>query len=538
MIHIKILGVSIAALAASAVIGAAYGKTVRLSPLGGIGAAVSADEGDIVKVKGRGVGTTRAEALKDAYRDAVERAVGLYVDAESVVNNDELVEDKILTHSNAYIEKYDEIGIKKIDGGLIQIRIVATVKKSELTASLAKALPKHARRYEGSFKDIHAQIVSEEKRDADGCKLLQNTLMGLDPCTLLAVPSVDMARKQVIKKAKRNPHSCGNPPEIPDGQVVLRMLLRLKFDEKKYFTEFVPTIKPVLDQIASSSKKVKLSFFDFNTVGDSNSSIDMTLMSDYLKIGDENARFSRDRSGVFPMDFHENLFGQEACMSTWRVLYGGGLCFGMKEGEIRNNSGCKWVGSEGLEGVDQRGMRNRSWGNGWMEQILERNQMDDVDVETILRETAKLGIHGDDYMERPHVIALVCGVNKAHTIWDAMLYEIDKRSAAVFKFWIHRFGSGRSRGPDGPDATYIKYNVSYCDKDGDAVLMNTWRIPRSCLMNAACGRLNTWQNNKTAYYYVSPFFGCYSEEFVQWHDALIKTDMLQEIESVKIGMDN
>jgi len=494
---------------------------------------------DTVTVKARGVGIDKTAALKDAYRDAVERAVGLYVDAESVVNNDELVEDKILTHSNAYIERYDEIDIKKIDGGLIQIRIVATVKKRELTASLAKVLPKHSGRYEGSFKDIHAQIVSEEKRDADGCKLLQNTLMGLDPCTLLAVPSVDMARKRVIKKAKRNPNSCGNPPEIPDGQVVLRMLLRLKFDEKKYFTEFVPAIKPVLDQIASSSKKVKLSLFDFNTVGDSNSSIDMTLMSDYLKIGDENARFSRDRSGVFPMDFHENLFGQEACMSTWRVLYGGGLCFGMKSREIQNNSGCKCVQAERLEQVDERGMRERL-GTAWTEQILKSNQMDDVDVETILREMSKLDYHGDDYMERPHVIALVCGVNKAHTIWDAMLYEIDKRSAAVFKFWLHRYGSGRSRGQDGPDATYIKYNVSYCDKDSDAVLMNTWRIPRSCLMNAACGQLDRirHENNKTAYYYVSPFFGCYSEEYVQWHDALIKTDMLQEIESIKIELDD
>ena len=41
-----------------------------------------AQDAEIVKVKGRGVGTDKAEALKDAYRDAVERAVGMYVDAE------------------------------------------------------------------------------------------------------------------------------------------------------------------------------------------------------------------------------------------------------------------------------------------------------------------------------------------------------------------------------------------------------------------------------------------------------------------------
>ena len=40
-----------------------------------------AQDAEIVKVKGRGVGADKTEALKDAYRDAVERAVGLYVDA-------------------------------------------------------------------------------------------------------------------------------------------------------------------------------------------------------------------------------------------------------------------------------------------------------------------------------------------------------------------------------------------------------------------------------------------------------------------------
>lgn len=41
-----------------------------------------ADTAEIVNVDGRGVGTDKAEALKDAYRDAVEHTVGMYVAAE------------------------------------------------------------------------------------------------------------------------------------------------------------------------------------------------------------------------------------------------------------------------------------------------------------------------------------------------------------------------------------------------------------------------------------------------------------------------
>ena len=55
-----------------------------------------AHEDEIVKVVGRGIGVDKTEALKDAYRDAVERAVGLYVDAEQMVQNEDLVKDQIL----------------------------------------------------------------------------------------------------------------------------------------------------------------------------------------------------------------------------------------------------------------------------------------------------------------------------------------------------------------------------------------------------------------------------------------------------------
>ena len=101
-----------------------------------------ADSAEIVNVEGRGVGANKAEALKDAYRDAVERAVGMYVDAEQKMKNEELVEDQILTQSNAYIEKYDVVKEKTKPNGLVEIRINAEVKKSALTKKLSDMMPK------------------------------------------------------------------------------------------------------------------------------------------------------------------------------------------------------------------------------------------------------------------------------------------------------------------------------------------------------------------------------------------------------------
>ena len=141
-------------------------------------------------------------------------------------------------------------------------------------------------------------------------------------------------------------------------------------------------------------------------------------------------------------------------------------------------------------------------------------------------------------------LILVCGVNKSHTVWDAVFYDVDKRCAAVFMGWCYEYGdsSGETYSGD-PDAAskqgyWVKYNVSYCDKSGDCVLMKNWRIPRICLMNADWGGLEHSYHYNEMVLYISPFLGCYSEEFVQWHDALIKTDMLQEIESIKIELDN
>lgn len=75
--------------------------------------AIFGQDSDLVQVKGKGTGETEEIALRDAYRDAVETAVGLYVDAEQMVKNDQLIKDEILTQSNAYIEDYKELPWKK-----------------------------------------------------------------------------------------------------------------------------------------------------------------------------------------------------------------------------------------------------------------------------------------------------------------------------------------------------------------------------------------------------------------------------------------
>ena len=206
---------------------------------------------DTVKVSGRGVGTDRAAALKDAYRDAIERAVGLYVDAEQMAKNDQIVSDQILTQSNAYIEQYDMVKESTADG-LVTVKIIATVRKSKLTKKLSDVMPPQSFTLGNETQNLHARIVTKEKRGADAAALLEHVLKGLDPLKQLMLRMTLADTKPIIKE----------PESSSSNQSAARTIAcyyRFKFelDEQKYYDDFLPPLLEVLDQIALEKKTVR-----------------------------------------------------------------------------------------------------------------------------------------------------------------------------------------------------------------------------------------------------------------------------------------
>ena len=162
---------------------------------------VATDDTEVVKVKGRGVGTDKTEALKDAYRDAVERAVGLYVDAEQMMKNEELVKDQILTQSNAYIEKYKIASENKSANGLVTVNILAEVRKTALTRKLSDVMPTVTVDVATASRNAHAQAVTEAKMQDDALALMKNELKGFDPVRQLMTVSL-VSPKPEIEKIK------------------------------------------------------------------------------------------------------------------------------------------------------------------------------------------------------------------------------------------------------------------------------------------------------------------------------------------------
>jgi len=84
-----------------------------------------------------GLGANADAALKNALRSAVNQVVGSLVSADQLVANDKLVRDEILTYSDGFVESHRVIGDPApVDGGLIEIRIAAVVRRIALTKKL------------------------------------------------------------------------------------------------------------------------------------------------------------------------------------------------------------------------------------------------------------------------------------------------------------------------------------------------------------------------------------------------------------------
>lgn len=202
-------------------------------------ATATASVGETVQVKGKGVGTTQESALKDAYRSAVEAAVGLYVDAEQMMKNDEVIKDQILTQSNAYIEKYEIKGRSEREG-LIEIVIWAQVRKQELAKKIKAVMPSQSVQVGNTLANIHAVNETIEKRSADGASLLQNALNDFHPSATL-VDFTLMSSEPAVVQSRFQRRGNGDGIAYP-------FLTQINMD--RYQQIVVERLKPVLSQIS------------------------------------------------------------------------------------------------------------------------------------------------------------------------------------------------------------------------------------------------------------------------------------------------
>lgn len=83
-----------------------------------------------------GEGETKDEATKRALRIAVEQGVGVLVSSETLVENNQLINDKIYTAVAGYVSTYDVLEDNGGADGLWEVKVQATVSLAELREDL------------------------------------------------------------------------------------------------------------------------------------------------------------------------------------------------------------------------------------------------------------------------------------------------------------------------------------------------------------------------------------------------------------------
>jgi hypothetical protein len=194
------------------------------------------------------MGTKEDEALKDAFRSAVSTVVGTVVDAETLIKNDEVISDQILTYSNGFIKTYEVLKSQTLENGLVQVRIKAIVEKRTLVAKLTKA---NVVVKDVDGKGLWATAVSQLDEQRKATQLLEKAFEGF-PCNCI--------HAEVI----------GDPTILSknDNDATLQIRVRFRIDSSAY-KQFSSRLCATLDAVSKKKGSFSL-YFQFDPNSQSN----------------------------------------------------------------------------------------------------------------------------------------------------------------------------------------------------------------------------------------------------------------------------
>jgi hypothetical protein len=214
-------------------------------------AAPQSSAGEEIVIKVKGEGTDPSAAKTDATREALRQAVGMFVDAQTVVKDDQIISDKILSATNALV-----LGSKVVSGpkrradGLYEVECEVKIRRHQLVSAIGSA----GIAMTGAIDGDAAKRVSEInfKNEQEALELLNGRLSNL--WSKLAI-----ARMIDDKGA---PLGDGELPTVVQrggGTVIVCANLQVYFHLEAYYTKFAPDFKRLLAAIAKGTAPIERS---------------------------------------------------------------------------------------------------------------------------------------------------------------------------------------------------------------------------------------------------------------------------------------
>ena len=94
------------------------------------------EEAQTESVTAEGVGKTEASAKKAAFKEAIQKVVGVLVDSSTQVKNEEIIKDELLEYSGGFVSKSETLSSKKDDEGLFRVKVKCVVEKAQVKKKL------------------------------------------------------------------------------------------------------------------------------------------------------------------------------------------------------------------------------------------------------------------------------------------------------------------------------------------------------------------------------------------------------------------
>ena len=197
-----------------------------------------------------GYGNTPDDAEKSAIQKAVRKAIGEFVDAETIAQNGELIKDEVLTYSDGFVESKKILTgpEKDPDLGVFAITIEAKVVRNKLIERLKESKISFS---EVSGDDLWTQAVSKVENVQDGRALLNkfvNEEMLPERLLVAEVVSNDSAgnllRGNEAKPSQRT--------DYDKGTSELSFFIEVRYDLEAYYGQVVPRLVALLEKICQA----------------------------------------------------------------------------------------------------------------------------------------------------------------------------------------------------------------------------------------------------------------------------------------------
>jgi hypothetical protein len=200
------------------------------------------DADEVVSVRATGTGASPKEAFDDALRDALRQVVGAFLRADTKVENDQLVEDRILTHSQGFIESAERVGDPELVDGVYRQEAKVRVRRGKVFDALGEQGKAEAA-VDGTT--LYARIKTLKEQRATAQEIYDAVFEGW-PANVLEC------------EVSQAPRAMEAPPkhvQVPPGHTCVEARVDVMVDPKRW-EQWCKAASEGLTAIASSKKSI------------------------------------------------------------------------------------------------------------------------------------------------------------------------------------------------------------------------------------------------------------------------------------------